>query len=105
MRKSAVFLAASALACMTAGIGYAADVGHGKEVFTAEKCSMCHSIAGKGNSKNPLDGVGSKLKDAEIKKWIKTPKEMKADAKMKAYPNLSEKDLDDLTAYLLTLKK
>ncbi len=105
MKKSSVFLAASTLACMTVGIAYAADAAHGKEVFAAQKCSMCHSIAGKGNPKNPLDGVGSKLKEPEITKWIKTPREMKADAKMKAYPNLPEKDLEDLAAYLLTLKK
>jgi cytochrome c1 len=39
-----------------------------------------------------------------MKKWIKTPKEMKAGTVMKPYPNLLEKDLNDLTAYLITLK-
>jgi len=29
---------------------------------------------------------------------------MKPDTTMKAYPNLPEKDLSDLTAFLLTLK-
>ena len=58
----------------------------------------------KGNKKNPLDGVGKKLSAEDIKKWITTPKAMKPDAKMKAYPNLPAKDLDALVAYLLSLK-
>ncbi len=106
MKEGMVVFAGVVLMNLAAGMAFSADtVEHGKDVFAAQKCSMCHSIAGKGNAKSPLDGVGSKLKADEIKKWIKTPKEMKADAKMKAYPNLADKDLEDLTAYLLTLKK
>lgn len=30
--------------------GDAAKVEKGKTVFTAQKCSLCHSIAGKGNA-------------------------------------------------------
>ena len=66
---------------------------------------MCHAIAGTGNKAHPLDGVGGKLSAEELKKWVTTPKQMKADTKMKAYPNLAEKDLNDLVAYLATLKK
>ena len=106
MKKGLVLVSVVALLSLAAGGAFAADaVEHGKEVYAAQKCAMCHSIAGKGNAKSPLDGVGSKLNADEIKKWVKTPKEMKADAKMKAYPNLADKDLEDLTAFLLTLKK
>ena len=69
------------------------------------KCSMCHAIEGKGNKNMPLDGIGAKLSAADIKKWIVSPKEMKADTKMKAYPSLSAADLDALVAYLSSLKK
>src|SRR5689334_12279077 len=31
----------------------------GKEVYAAQKCSICHSIGGVGNKKGPLDKVGS----------------------------------------------
>jgi mono/diheme cytochrome c family protein len=82
-----------------------AAAGKGKEVFAAQHCSMCHAIAGKGNPKTPLDDVGSKLKPEEIKKYITAPREMKADSKMKAYPNLKAEELDALVAYLSTLKK
>ena len=76
----------------------------GREVYAIQKCALCHSISGIGGKKMPLDGVGSKLESEEIKKWILTPKEMKPDTTMKAYPNLPRKDLNDLVAYLRTLK-
>lgn len=77
---------------------------HGKEVYTVQKCALCHSIGGIGGKKHPLDGVGARLKVEDMKKWIRTPKEMKADTTMKPYPNLPEKDLNDLTAFLMTLR-
>ena len=36
-------------------------VDRGMQVYAAQKCSVCHSIAGKGNKKGALDDVGSKL--------------------------------------------
>ncbi len=76
----------------------------GREVYAMQKCALCHSIAGIGGKKMPLDRVGSRLKSEDIRKWVKTPKAMKADSTMKSYPNLPEKDLSDLTAFLMTLK-
>ena len=77
---------------------------HGKEVYAIQKCGLCHSIAGTGGKKLALDGVGSKLSFDSMKKWIRTPKEMKAGTTMKPYPNLPEKDLKDLIDYLMTLR-
>lgn len=82
----------------------------GMKVFTEQKCSLCHSIAGKGNAKGPLDGVGVKMKADDIRKWITTPGEMAVAAKaarkpaMKAYASLPKDDLDTLVAYLASLK-
>jgi mono/diheme cytochrome c family protein len=94
---------------------FAQDAAKGKQVYDAAtpKCKMCHAIAGEGNAKGSLDGVGSKLKAEEIKAWMRTPKEMTAKTKserkppMTAYPaeKLTDADLDALTAYLLSLKK
>ena len=75
----------------------------GKAVFAAQKCSLCHSIAGSGGGET-LDGVGARLKSEDIKKRIRAPKDVKAGSEMKAYPNLPEKDINSLVAYLLTLK-
>jgi mono/diheme cytochrome c family protein len=104
------------LAVLISGIGILALVGaavsffpdaaldHGKEVYAVQKCALCHSISGVGGKKQALDGIGSRLKAEDIRKWIRTPKAMKPDSTMKSYPNLPEKDLDDVTAFLMTLK-
>jgi mono/diheme cytochrome c family protein len=84
----------------------------GKKVYEAQKCATCHMIAGKGNKLYPLDGVGTKLSAADIKKWITSPAEM--EAKLPKPPtlkmssrkyNLKDADLDALVAYLESLKK
>jgi len=77
----------------------------GQKVYTDKHCSMCHSIAGKGNPKTPLDDVGSKMSSDALKKYITNPKSVKADSKMLAYPTLPAEDLDALVAYLKTLIK
>ncbi len=50
----------------------------GQELFTSQKCTMCHSVAGVGNKKFPLDGVGAKLSAADLKEWIVNPDAMQA---------------------------
>jgi len=83
----------------------------GMKVYTEQKCSICHSIAGKGNAKGELDDVGGKLKPDEIRAWLANPVEMakkiNAERKppMRAYPNLAKEDVDGLVAYLGSLKK
>jgi mono/diheme cytochrome c family protein len=81
----------------------------GEQVYAAQKCSLCHSIAGKGNAKGALDGVGAKLKPAEIREWIVDAKGMIAKTKaprkpeMKQY-SLPNDEVDALVAYLSSLK-
>ena len=87
-----------------------AKVAKGQQVYTDQKCSLCHSIAGKGNAKGSLDGVGTKLSADEIRSWITDAKGMTAKTKatrkpeMKAY-TLPKDDVDALVAYLGSLKK
>ena len=83
----------------------------GQEVYTAQKCQVCHAIAGKGSKANPLDGVGAKLSADETRQWITNPKEMTAKAKSTKKPPMPAKystlpaaDIDALVAYLQTLK-
>lgn len=94
---------------LSAGPAYAqAD---GAKVYAAQKCSMCHSIAGVGNKKLPLDGVGTKLSADQIREWIVNPveaaKKANSTAKpaMRAYPKLEKADLDTLVAYMKSLTK
>jgi mono/diheme cytochrome c family protein len=83
----------------------------GEKVFAAQKCTICHSVAGQGNKKGPLDGVGAELSADDIRLWITNAPEMAAKAKaerkpaMKAYTTLSKAEVDALVAYLQTLKK
>lgn len=83
----------------------------GAAVFAAQKCTLCHSLDGKGMAKGPLDGIGSKLTADQIREWITHPAEMAAKANatrkpaMKPYPNLPKDDLDNLVAFLGSKKK
>src|SRR5688500_5449987 len=45
-------------------------VAAGQKVYETQKCSLCHSVAGKGNAKGSLDGVGKKHTAADLKLWI-----------------------------------
>jgi mono/diheme cytochrome c family protein len=90
----------------------AQDVKQGEQVYNAQKCQVCHSIAGKGSKTNPLDGVGSKLSAAEIREWITEPIEMakkvqsaKKPPMAKRYDKLPAGDIDALVAYMQSLKK
>jgi mono/diheme cytochrome c family protein len=83
----------------------------GAAVFAAQKCSICHSVAGVGNKKLPLDGVGAKLTADEIREWIVNPvaaaKKANSTAKppMKAYTSMAKADLDALVTYVHSLNK
>jgi len=58
-----------------------AKIERGMRVYEQQKCSLCHSIEGKGNKACALDGVGSKLTADEIRQWLVKPAEMTAKTK------------------------
>jgi mono/diheme cytochrome c family protein len=98
-----------AVLLMLAAPAFAQDHAAGKKVFADNKCSMCHSIAGVGNKKFPLDGVGKKG-EAHIKAYL-TDAKAAADKEgkklampMKSFKSLPPADFEALTAYLLSLK-
>jgi mono/diheme cytochrome c family protein len=87
------------------------QVKRGQEVYTAQKCQICHAIAGKGSKTNPLDGVGAKLSAEEIRNWIVDPVAMTAKTKSTKKPPMPAKysklpaaELDALVAYMQSLK-
>lgn len=104
---------AVAIAWVPAVAGQDAEaIKKGEGVYSAQKCQVCHLIAGKGNKQNPLDGVGTKLTADEIRQWIVNPTEMTAKAKSTKKPPMPAKysslpaaDLDALVAYMQSLKK
>lgn len=107
----ATTMAIGILAAAQVGAQDKARVEHGMKVYAAQKCSVCHSIEGKGAKKGPLDGVASRLSEDEIREWIVNapamPTKTKATRKpvMKDYSKLPKEDVDGLVAYLMTLKK
>lgn len=110
--RTAVFVVCAVLLAGTAARAQdAAQIKRGQEVYAAQKCQMCHGIAGKGSKMNPLDGVGKKLTAEDIKKWITHPTEMTAQTKSTKKPPMPAKygslpaaDIDALVAYMQSLK-
>jgi mono/diheme cytochrome c family protein len=108
--KTSVMTAVIVLALATGtAVAQDAKVKKGMQVFATQKCSQCHSIAGKGNAKGKMDDVGSKLTAEEIKEWITDPVAMAAKNKKDRKPPMKKKplsadDVDALVAYLSTLK-
>ncbi len=82
-----------------------AQVARGKQVYTEQRCQRCHSIAGAGNRRYPLDGIGSRLTAGEIRKWIVAPREMNPKVSKRAYDKLPAADLEALVVYLQSLKQ
>src|SRR5437762_10989686 len=72
----------------------------GEKVYADQKCSLCHSIGGKGNAKGPLDNVGSKDSPDEIRQWIVDAKSMTEKTKASRKPAMKQYSLpkDDVDA-------
>ena len=96
----------------------AGDAAAGRTLFLAKGCIACHTAQGiqgaTGTIGPNLNGIGDPAKrptltdggrntPEHIREWIKDPQKLKPGTMM---PNLqlSDKEADDLTALLLTLK-
>ncbi len=92
-----------------------AEAMEGRRVFESTACINCHSAAGtvaNGHfgpdlthlmSRNTIaSGAAPNTRDS-LRRWVQNPDSMKPGALMPAM-NLNAKELDDLTAYLLTLR-
>ena len=108
---AALALVLSVAAPRAASAQDAAQAKHGEQVYAAQKCQVCHAIAGKGNKTNPLDGVGTKLTAGDIRQWITQPAAMTVKTRSTKKPPMPEKwgslpaaDVDALVAYMQTLK-
>lgn len=76
----------------------------GQKIYAAQKCNICHNIGTTGKKLGPdLTAVGTKRDAAWLAKYLPNPKATDPKNKM---PNakVKGKELDDLIAYLLTLK-
>jgi cytochrome c553 len=107
MMRRLLVVAVVVLAASYAMPALAGDAAAGKAVFDAAKpaCKGCHS-----DTKNPLTKAGAENSADELKAWVRTPKDMIAKKGKKgimpAYPaeKLSDADLENLVAYMATMK-
>jgi mono/diheme cytochrome c family protein len=82
----------------------------GRQVYKQQACARCHSIAGKGNSRNPLDGVGVRRTADELRNWIIGADAIQGSVPVgilklkKSYRELSDYDLDSLVVYMQSLR-
>ena len=110
MRRMLLPIALTMFAVAGLGAQDAKKAAAGKALYEKQGCVKCHQIAGKGSKISPLDGVGSKLSEAEIKQWLTDPDTMtaklakKPTAKMKKVV-LPDADIDALVHYRLSWKK
>jgi len=73
----------------------------GLEVFNTQGCAACHTIDGVGGTGGPgLSRAGFRWNETDIRKQILTPK----DTSMPSYAKLSQQQVDDLVAFLVSLK-
>jgi cytochrome c oxidase cbb3-type subunit 3 len=76
-----------------------ADAKHGKSLF-AEHCAVCHGASAEGGMGPALKDETKRKKPEQIRAQIIDPQPPMA----KLYPKpLSDKDVDDLVAYVVTL--
>lgn len=82
----------------------------GQQIYKQQHCARCHSIAGKGNPRNPLDGVGAKRSAEELHDWITGADALQEELpgyalRMKqVYRELPADDLDALVIYMQSLR-
>ncbi len=111
MSKHMLRTVASVLALVVLAItpGLAADAAAGHAVFD-KKCKVCHGPTGEGNPgmakalNTTIQPLGSadvqKMSDADLKKIIAEGK-----GKMKPIKGLTPADVDNVIAFIRTLKK
>jgi ubiquinol-cytochrome c reductase cytochrome b subunit len=76
----------------------------GRRLYRDQGCQQCHKIGRKGTEIGPdLSNIGDDLSPKYLKDWLINPKKFRPNTKMPP-SQLKSKELDELVAYLLTLK-
>lgn len=108
-RPGSTPVVALAQTAVEAPVATAMQIEWGRRVYDEQGCARCHSIAGRGSPRSPLDGVGARLGGAEIRQWIIAADEVKDDLSPRAlaakapFGELPDEQLDALVAYLKSL--
>jgi len=111
MRIAVQLLAAAAIAVCAArpALAQNAKAQQGAALFTSQKCTMCHSVEGKGNPKGSLDNITAKDKAQHVRQWLTDPEGMRARSNATRTPamkpmKLTADQIDALVAFLTSGK-
>lgn len=92
------------------GFGAApAALARGRAVLEAQGCLRCHSVAGQGSPRLPLDGVGARRDRAALEAWtlalptVADRLPARARSSKEDYRTLPQQELDELLDYLESL--
>ena len=94
MKRIAMILA---LVCLPAAAVFAADAAAGATIYNT-KCKMCHGAGGAGGAMDKASIAGTP--EATTKATVENGK-----GKMKAIASVKGADLDNVAAYIASLKK
>jgi len=92
---------------LSAGTAFAegGDGQRGQQLYTAKMCNLCHTLAGESGTMaqvgGPLDGLAAKRDAAWMQAYLKDPAKIIPGAQMPK-PELTDQEIADLTAYLLS---
>jgi len=84
------------------------DAAKGKDIYRAQHCSLCHKVEGSGGTLGPdLSNIGAERTAEWLKAFLADPAKMNPTKKPNKMPpvKVTGDDLQDLLAYLSTLKK
>ena len=117
MKRLGAILTAAAIFSGVSVAAQAPDpkkVAAGEKAYVTLKCGTCHMIKSVGGKQaSALDGVGKKLSEADIKKWLTNPAELEAKLPQKPKMSMSgwmkthkltDADVDALVAYMMSLR-
>lgn len=88
----------------------ASRVAAGRKVFEAQDCMRCHSVAGEGSPRSPLDGIAAERTRDELRAFaigddsIKDELSPRILAVKRNYQSLPAKDIEALADYLASLR-
>lgn len=86
-----------------AGLQASAAPADGRPVVFNQMCTACHAVGGRGGAVGPsLDGVGTRFDAEYLGRWLSDPQSVRPGTAMPNLP-LSETQISELTAYLVTL--
>jgi mono/diheme cytochrome c family protein len=87
-----------------------ASVQRGRAVYEREGCARCHEVAGSGNPRSPLDGVGARRAPEELRAWVTASAIARAALSRSAirvkegFGSMPEGDLEVLVAFVSSLR-